>query len=154
MQFNCVIRQKKKGNKGGRFYVCKLTLKKSHVEPCNKVPYCTSVCMAKSSGELMGVTMRSTVRKAAKLAVYEEIKMSVKNHQTAPTIRPDIDRGDTSQPCCMKAANENQNEFNILKSLTAADVAGTGAPVGPVTPGVTAVIGPGTGTPPIIPGGC
>lgn len=112
--------------------------------------------MAKSSGELMGVTIRSTVRNAARLAVYDEMSISVKNHHTAPTIRPDIDRGDTSQPCCIKAASENQNEFSILKSLTAAvaEVVGKGAPVGPVTPGVTAVMGPGTGTPPIMPGGC
>ena len=39
----------------------------------------------------MGVTIRSTVRKAAKLAVYEEMRINVKNHQTAPTINPDID---------------------------------------------------------------
>ena len=39
----------------------------------------------------MGDCIRSTVRKAAKLAVYEEIMISVKNHQTLPTIRPDID---------------------------------------------------------------
>lgn len=103
----------------------------------------------------MGVTMRSTVRKAAKLAVYDEMSMSVKNHHTAPTMRPDIDRGDTSQPCCIKAANENQNEFNILKSLTAAaEVCERPPPLGPVTPGLTAVMGPGTGTPPIMPGGC
>jgi hypothetical protein len=35
--------------------------------------------------------MRSTVRKAARLAVYEEMRISVKNHHTLPTIRPDID---------------------------------------------------------------
>lgn len=39
----------------------------------------------------MGVTIRSTVKKAAKLAVYEEMRIKVKNHQTAPTIRPEID---------------------------------------------------------------
>lgn len=35
----------------------------------------------------MGESMRSTVRKAAKLAVYEEIMMSVKNHHMPATIR-------------------------------------------------------------------
>jgi hypothetical protein len=35
--------------------------------------------------------MRSTVRKAARLAVYEEMRINVKNHHTLPTIRPDID---------------------------------------------------------------
>lgn len=119
------------------------TLKKSHVEPCNKVPYCTSVWVAKSSGELIGVTIRSTVRNAAKLAVYEDINISVKNHQTAPTMRPDIDRGDISQPCCINAANENQNEFEMLNSLTAAFI-GNPMPLLPTTPG----------TKPPIPGGC
>lgn len=46
-----------------------LTLKKSHVEPWYNVPYCTSDCDARSSGEFMGATIRSTVKKAAKLAV-------------------------------------------------------------------------------------
>lgn len=55
------------------------------------VPYLTSVWEAKSSAESIGVTRRSTVRKAAMFAVYEEIKIKVKNHQTLPTIRPDID---------------------------------------------------------------
>ena len=32
----------------------------------------------------MGATMRSTVRKAARLAVYEEMRMREKNHQTPP----------------------------------------------------------------------
>jgi hypothetical protein len=35
----------------------------------------------------MGAIIRSTVRKAAKLAVYDEMMMSVKNHQMPPTIR-------------------------------------------------------------------
>lgn len=83
------------------------------------VPYFTSVCAAKSSGELMFVTMRSTVRKAAKLAVYDEIRISVKNHQTEPTMRPLIERGEMSQPCCMKAPSANHSEFMMLNSLTA-----------------------------------
>ena len=32
----------------------------------------------------MGATMRSTVRKAARFAVYDEIKIKEKNHQTPP----------------------------------------------------------------------
>jgi hypothetical protein len=35
--------------------------------------------------------MRSTVRTAARLAVYEEIRIRVKNHHTLPTIRPETD---------------------------------------------------------------
>ena len=43
-------------------------------------------CLARSSAELMGATMRSTVRKAARLAVYDEIKIKEKNHHTPPEI--------------------------------------------------------------------
>lgn len=96
----------------------KLTLKNSQVDPWYKVPYWTSLCVARSSGEFIGVTIRSTVRNAAKLAVYEEIKMSVKNHQTEPTIRPEMERGEMSQPCCMNAPSANQNELKILNSFT------------------------------------
>jgi len=35
--------------------------------------------------------MRSMVRNAARLAVYVEMMISVKNHQTEPTTRPDTD---------------------------------------------------------------
>lgn len=38
----------------------------------------------------MGVIMRSTVRKAAKFAVYEDIIMRVKNHQMPPTILVEV----------------------------------------------------------------
>lgn len=59
--------------------------------PCKSVPYSTSVCEARSSGELIGATILSTVRNAAKLAVYEDIMIKVKNHQTHPTILPETD---------------------------------------------------------------
>ena len=68
-----------------------LTLKNSCVEECMRVPYSTSVCLARSSAELIGVTILSTVKNAAKLAVYEDMIIKVKNHQTLPTIRPEID---------------------------------------------------------------
>jgi hypothetical protein len=45
--------------------------------------------LAKSSTELIGVFILSTVRNAARLAVYEEMMIKVKNHQTLPTILPD-----------------------------------------------------------------
>lgn len=83
------------------------------------------------------MTIRSTVKKAAwdycnhlnisfnsslvlltKLAVYEEINIKVKNHQTEPTIRPANERGETSQPCPINVDIANQNEFNRLNSLT------------------------------------
>lgn len=34
-------------------------------------------------------------------------------------MRPDSERGERSQPCCMNAPNTNQNEFDMLNSLTA-----------------------------------
>jgi len=51
------------------------------------VPYAMSVCLDKSSADSMGETIRSTVRNAARLAVYEEIMMRVKNHHVPPTTR-------------------------------------------------------------------
>lgn len=65
-------------------------MKKSLVVPEARVPYCMTVCLAKSSAESMGVLIRSTVKKAARLAVYDDIIIKVKNHQTLPTIRPDM----------------------------------------------------------------
>lgn len=38
----------------------------------------------------MGVIIRSTVRNAAKLAVYDDIIISVKNHQIPDTMRVDV----------------------------------------------------------------
>jgi len=44
----------------------------------------------KSSADSIGDSILSTVRKAAKLAVYEDIMMRVKNHHIPATIRVDI----------------------------------------------------------------
>lgn len=63
------------------------TLKKAAVLPPFNAPYLILVCLAKSSALSMGESMRSTVKKAAKLAVYEEIMISVKNHQMPATMR-------------------------------------------------------------------
>ena len=67
------------------------TLKKALVDPPCNVPYWISVCLARSSAFSIGVSMRSTVRNAARLAVYVDMMMRVKNHQTLPTTRPDTD---------------------------------------------------------------
>ena len=75
-----------------------LTLKKSLVEPEFSVPYLIAVCLARSSALSIGDSILSTVKKAAKLAVYEEIMMSVKNHHKQATIRVDIACGAISQP--------------------------------------------------------
>lgn len=67
------------------------TWKKDFVLPESTIPYWISVCFARSSADSIGVNILSTVKKAAKLAVYEEIMISVKNHHTLPTILPDTD---------------------------------------------------------------
>ena len=64
-----------------------LTLKKEAVDPPPTQPYLIECCLDKSSAPVMGDSMRSTVRKAAKFAVYDEIMMSVKNHHIPATIR-------------------------------------------------------------------
>lgn len=68
-----------------------LTLKNCSDDPPSWMPYWIFVCLTRSSAESIGVNMFSIVRKAAKFAVYEEMMISVKNHQQLPTILPDID---------------------------------------------------------------
>lgn len=70
----------------------------------------------------MGVIIRSTIKYAAKLAVYDATKINAKNHHTELTIRPDMDRGEMLLPCCMNAPSTNQNELDMLNSLTVVDV--------------------------------
>ena len=60
------------------------------VEPPSNVPYEMSVCSAKSAAFSIGVIMRSTVRNAARFAVYDDIMINVKNHQIPPTILVDV----------------------------------------------------------------
>lgn len=76
----------KRGQIGQRL----LTLKNVIVDPPFSVPYCMLFCAAKSAALCMGNIVRSTVRNAAKLAVYEERIMRVKNHQIPPTMRVDV----------------------------------------------------------------
>lgn len=64
----------------------KLTRKKDEVDPSRRDPYLILVCLAKSSALSIGESILSTVRKAAKLAVYDEIMMRVKNHHMPATI--------------------------------------------------------------------
>ena len=68
------------------------------VEPSLTAPYSILVCLAKSSAESIGESILSTVRKAAKLAVYEEIIISVKNHHIPPTILVERALGISSDP--------------------------------------------------------
>ena len=66
----------------------KFTLKNALVDPDSRQPYFIFVCLAKSS---TGDSILSTVRKAAKLAVYELIMIKVKNHHIAAIIRVETD---------------------------------------------------------------
>lgn len=68
------------------------------VEPSLTAPYSILVCLAKSSAESIGESILSTVRKAAKLAVYEEIMIRVKNHHIPPTILVERALGISSDP--------------------------------------------------------
>lgn len=81
-----------------RHPLCVVTLKKVMVEPSLTAPYSILVCLARSSAESMGESMRSTVRNAARFAVYDEMMMSVKNHQMPPTILVDKALGISSEP--------------------------------------------------------
>lgn len=67
------------------------------------VPFCgaywTLYWVDKSSSELTGESRRDTVRKAAKLAVYEAIMMKPNSHQVAAIKRPDKCFGDSPPPC-------------------------------------------------------
>jgi hypothetical protein len=56
----------------------------------------------------MGESSLSMVRNAARLAVYEEIMIRVKNHQKLATVRVDTARGRKSQPC--------GGSFNLFKN--------------------------------------
>lgn len=67
-----------------------LTLKKDMVDPPLSVPYCMLFCAARSAALWMGSTVRSTVKNAARFAVYDERIISVKNHQIPPTMRVDV----------------------------------------------------------------
>lgn len=94
--------------------------------------------------------------------------MSVKKNHEAAAMRPEIDRGERSQPCCMKADKENQKEFKILNSFTAAELAvapdvrlpddrdacRAAAQAADCGPGVGGPGGAGTVAPPMMPGGC
>jgi hypothetical protein len=67
-----------------------LTLKKLAVAPPLLAPYLISVCSDNSFTLLNGVTRVSTVRKAAKLAVYDDTMISVKNHHTPAAVLVEI----------------------------------------------------------------
>lgn len=62
-----------------------VTRKNANVDPPFKAPYLIFVCFDKSSALSMGESILSTVRKAARLAVYDDIMINVKNHHIPAT---------------------------------------------------------------------
>ena len=89
----------------------KNTLKNARVDPDSRHPYLILVCLAKSSADSIGDSILSTVRKAARLAVYELIMIKVKNHHIAAIILVETD---------LKFMNGKTYALNILKDLTLA----------------------------------
>ena len=94
------------------------------MDPPSIVPYKILVCCERSSADSMGDTMRSTVRNAARFAVYDEMMMSVKNHHMPPTIRVDTARGLMSEPCCISVPTANQNAFDSVKMFSSSALSG------------------------------
>lgn len=84
------------------------------VAPSSTSPYKIFVCLARSSAESIGDSILSTVRKAAKLAVYDEMMMRVKNHQMPPTIRVDRAFGMSSEP---EVRGSGRNEYYASKHV-------------------------------------
>lgn len=93
-------------------------MKKVMVAPSSTAPYSILVCLAKSSAESIGDSIRSTVRKAAKLAVYEEMMISVKNHQMPPTILVESALGMSSEPNRDLGGKGETNTENVISSQT------------------------------------
>jgi hypothetical protein len=58
--------------------------------------------------DLIGVFIFLTVRNAAKLAVYEDIKIKAKNHHALVRIRPGSVDGEASVLPCSNDPNTNQ----------------------------------------------
>jgi hypothetical protein len=71
------------------WYVSRLEFsKKPAVEPPLRAPYLMASWLARSSALSMGRSSVSTVRKAARLAVYEEIMIRAKkNHMPAANLQ-------------------------------------------------------------------
>ena len=105
------------------------TLKKDIVDPPFNVPYAISVCFAKSSALWMGDSILSTVRKAAKLAVYEDIMINVNNHHVLPTTLVLTARGLTSDPCCINVPTQNHkllDNVNVFSTVSVSGLHGCG----------------------------
>lgn len=117
-----------------------ITLKNPKVEPPFTAPYLMTDWAAKSSALSILTSICSLVRKAAKLAVYEEVTISAKNHQKPTTNRVDtalmktfeifkyisfksfkiqvLYLGSRSQPCCIIEPAVNHTQLCIFQMLS------------------------------------
>ena len=82
------------------------------VDPPSNVPYEMSFWSAKSSADSIGVDILSTVKKAAKFAVYDDMIIRVKNHHIPPTILVDAALGFKS---------DLKNEKGVIKFVISLD---------------------------------
>lgn len=69
--------------------------------------YCILYCLDKSSNDSTGVSSRDTVRKAAKLAVYDAMIMKPNSHHVAATSLPERFFGASPPPYAREQRNEN-----------------------------------------------
>ena len=69
----------------------------------------------RSSTLSIGVTNLSTVRKATRFAVYDEMKISEKYHQDVAAMRPENDFGTRLIDCLMNEANEKNRALEMPK---------------------------------------
>ena len=81
------------------------SLKKARVDPDSRQPYLILVCLARSSADSMGDSILSTVRKAARLAVYEEVTTRMNSHHIVAMIRVDTD---------LNSKNNKTTEFQMF----------------------------------------
>ena len=116
------------------------SLKKARVDPDSRQPYLILVCLARSSADSMGDSILSTVRNAAKLAVYEEVTTRMNSHHIVAMIRVDTDLcalkmlyvmlvcyfGTMSEPCCMREPTANHivlsKENSLMRTWNRQDV--------------------------------
>lgn len=79
--------------------------------------YSILYCFAKSSRDSIGVSRRDTVKKAARLAVYDETIINPKSHHTADAKRPERFFGASPPPCGVKDVIQNHKHSFKVKSL-------------------------------------
>lgn len=115
-----------------------LTLKNDSVLPPASTPYLILFCFAKSSTLSMLASILTIVKKAAMLAVYEEMTINAKNHQNPAVTRVGIPLlnirkmlnihfewdytfsyfGSMSHPCCIIEPAVNQMQLCMFQTFS------------------------------------